>query len=271
MNRLHAELHRLYLPRDAQPPAGDPGDDVELVDDEGRARALVLALARPASWDALAKVWRGVQAELELPAPAIAVSGVDACQLWFSLSEPVPLAQALAFLEGLRQRWLGDVAPERIGMAPSLDPAPARRIRRVPAVQGSTGHWSAFVSPDLASLFTDEPWLDLAPGDEAQADLLSRIESAQPADFQRALQRLESTGQAGAPVPSQTALALSQAASPANRGTGRPLDSPGAPAPHRQDPRHFLLAVMNDQTVELALRVEAAKALLPWFEGQRPG
>ena len=34
------------------------------------------------------------------------------------------------------------------------------------------------------------------------------------------------------------------------------------------DPKGFLLGVMNDKTVELHLRIEAAKALLPYFEGR---
>jgi hypothetical protein len=32
----------------------------------------------------------------------------------------------------------------------------------------------------------------------------------------------------------------------------------------RPDPKHFLLQVMSDDTVPLALRIEAAKALLPY-------
>jgi hypothetical protein len=31
------------------------------------------------------------------------------------------------------------------------------------------------------------------------------------------------------------------------------------------DPRRFLLSVMNNSTAELHLRIEAAKALLPYF------
>ena len=71
MNRLQAEQQRLYLSHDSGP------------------RALMLALAQPGSWAGLAKVWQGVQADLELPAPAIAVSGTDSYQLWFSLAQPV--------------------------------------------------------------------------------------------------------------------------------------------------------------------------------------
>ena len=54
---------------------------------------MVLELTGPADWDVLSAVWRGVQADLELPAPAIAVSGTDGLQLWFSLEAPVPAAQ----------------------------------------------------------------------------------------------------------------------------------------------------------------------------------
>jgi hypothetical protein len=235
MNRLQAELQRLYLPHDAQrqaPGSGAPG----LVGPDGRVRAMVLELARPASWNGLAKVWRGVQADLELPAPAIAVSGIDGYQLWFSLSDSVPAAQANAFLEGLRTRYLGDVAPERIGMKPSV----------LPPVERGPGRWSAFVAPDLAAVFADEPWLDLPPGPDAQADLLSGLESMKPDDLKRALERLS-------PIH---ANGITQAA-PVAAATGL-------------DPRGFLLDVMNDSAVELHLRIEAAKALLPYFESERP-
>ena len=65
-----------------------------------------LALARPADWEVLGRVWKGVQDELGWPAPGIAVSGTDACQLWFSLADPLPPAQAHALLERLRLRYL---------------------------------------------------------------------------------------------------------------------------------------------------------------------
>ena len=111
MNRLQSELHRLYLAR----PAADGGAaGSALIDPSGAVRALVIELARPASWEVLARVWHGVQAELGLPAPAIAVSGTDGLQLWFSLAEPVGVAHARAFLEGLRRRFLPDVAVNRV-------------------------------------------------------------------------------------------------------------------------------------------------------------
>jgi hypothetical protein len=130
MNPLQTEIQRLY----AAP--------------EGQVRALVLELARPA--------------DLALPAPAIAVTGVDGYQLWLSLVEPVPVAEAAVFLEALRQHYLGAVAPKRISLLPSLADT-AVQPSPVPSQQSANGYWSAFVAPDLAPIFADDPWLDQAP------------------------------------------------------------------------------------------------------------
>lgn len=250
MNRLQTELQRLYLP----PAGGNPGVEREaahLVGPDGQVRAMVLALARPAEWQALAGVWHGVQADLELPAPAIAVAGEDGIQLWFSLAQALPAAQAAAFLERLRARYLARVERHRIGLLPAVEPASPAAVRHaalVPAALPTDGRWSAFVAPDLAPMFVDEPWLDMPPNPEGQAELLARLGSIAPHELQRALERLEP---ADAPHAAPPAAARSQAA-PA--GTG-------------PDPRQFLLAVMQDQTIDLALRIEAAKALLPCADG----
>jgi hypothetical protein len=262
MNRLQAELQRLYLLPDAEREA--PGCEAPgLIGPDGRVRAMVLELARPASWGGLAKVWRGVQVDLELPAPSIAVSGIDGYQLWFSLSESVAVAQAIAFLESLRRRYLGDIAQERIGMKPSFDAsAPGHAQHEVlPPVQRVAGRWSAFVAPDLAAVFADEPWLDLPPGPDAQADLLSRLHSTKPDDWKRALERLRPVDTPGS---AQTAPALVGASGP------EASQIHTLPAAAANSPRRFLLEIMNDRTIELHLRLEAAKALLPYFEGQHP-
>lgn len=234
MKRLHTELQRLYLcpPVEGQ----DTVDESRLLTANGLTRALVLGLAQPGDWDALSRVWQGAQADLELPAPAIAVCGAEGYQLWFSLVQAVSVAQAQAFLELLRVRYLGTVAPRRIALWPSR----AGHARPVPALQADTGQWSAFVSADLAAVFADDPSLDLPPGEDNQADLLARLKSIKPAEFDAALQRLQP---AAAPVTASEASAATTA--------------------QRQTPREFLLAVMNDASVPLALRIEAAKALLP--------
>lgn len=236
MSTLQAELDRLYFPRGSVSQSPDSGESC-LVAADGRVRAMVLELARPADWAVLATIWQGVQADLELPAPAIAVTGVDGYQLWFSLAESVPVAQANAFLEMLRSRYLSTIAMGRVGLMPFVDssvPPKTVHAKLVPSQHQDTGRWSAFVASDLAAIFANEPWLDIAPNPEAQATTLSRLECIKPAAFQAAMDRPEVTG---------------------SSAPGKALDA-----------RAFLQNVMNDQTVELHLRIEAAKALL-----NRPG
>ena len=250
MNRLQRELQRLYAPQ-ADAPLGLDLDARGLVDAQGRVRAMVLELARPADWAALSAVWGGMQADLGLPAPAIAVNGSDGYQLWFSLLEPVPVSQARAFLDALRRRYLGDIAPDRVAMLPALDAAsagPPLHARPVPALQADGGLWSAFVASDLALMFADEPGLDVPPNPDGQAQLLEPLKSITPAEFERALQRLR------------------LAAVPAARG---PPSSPAPQAAASLDPKRFLLDVMNNDNLDLALRIEAAKALLPYFDTAR--
>ena len=249
MNRLQQELQRLYgLPAGAS--LGLDLDARGLVDEPGRVRAMVLELARPADWAALSAVWGGVQADLALPAPAIAVNGSDGCQLWFSLLEPVPVPQAAAFLDALRRRYLGDIAPVRVAMLPALDAASARpplHARPVPALQAN-GLWSAFVASDLVPMFADEPWLDVPPNPDGQAQLLAPLKSISPAEFEHTLQRLRP-----AAVPAAPGLASNAAGQ----------------AAASLDPKRFLLEVMNNDSLDLALRIEAAKALLPYFDAAR--
>jgi hypothetical protein len=215
--RLQAERDRLYR-----------------AEDDGRVRALVLSLARPADWAALGRAWQGVQTDLGWPAPGIAVSGTDACQLWFSLAEPVSPAEAHALLEHLRTRYLADIPPHRVELLPSVEGAHLAPV--VPALQAGGEVWSAYIAPDLAPVFAETPWLDIRPGSEGQAELLSRLSSIHAAEYRAAL--------------------------PAAPAGPVPAAASGA-ATSFTDPRQFLLSVMNDAQVEMALRIEAAKALIP--------
>lgn len=265
MSPLQSELNRLYFVHQPERPNGD-AQASNLVAADGRVRAMVLELARPTDWNTLATVWRGVQSDLGLPAPAIAVSGIDGHQLWFSLAEPVSAADARVFLEALCVRYLGAVDPWRIGVSPGFDaraPTQAQHARLVPALQTENGRWSAFVSSDLAAIFTDEPWLDLEPAPEAQARLLSRLECIKPDAFQASMNLLKlaaGTAVSGAaPVTGEHHITGGGRAK--NEGT-----SPVAPTTHPQnsEPKRFLMGVMNDPTIDLHLRMEAAKALLPY-------
>lgn len=239
MTPLQSELDRLYCVT----PAGlhAQGSDDALMTPDGHVRAMVLELARPADWQALSAVWRGVQTDLELPAPAIAVNGVDGYQLWFSLSTPIPVGQAAVFLESLRMRYLGAMPAARVGCMPG------RPTWRLPGQQQDTGMWSAFVAPDLAAIFSEEPWLDVPPSPDAQAGLLARLESIRPAAFDAVLKRLS--------PPIHAAPAM---------------DAPAPSVPDRgADPYQFLLDIMNNPAMDISHRIEAAKALLPYTRDRK--
>jgi hypothetical protein len=207
-------------------------------------RALVLEVARPAEWRPLAAVWKGVQEELGLPAPAIAANGADGLQLWFSLAAPLDAAQAHGFLDALRLRYMADVPLHRITMTttPLSAPAPIR----VPAQPLADGRWSVFVAADLAPVFEESPWLDGPPSDEGQAELLGRVDSALAAPFAAAQAQLQVRPE-DVPAPGDPA--------PGDKSHGDHGVAHGAA-------QHFLLTVMNDAAAPLALRIEAAKALL---------
>lgn len=242
MSRLLSQLHRLYglddLPTAAADQAAWP---IELIDAQGLVRALVLELGRAADWSVLSAVWHGVQLDLGLPAPAIAVNGRDAYQLWFSLQTPVHASRAVAFLNALRAKYLTAVSSHRIGLHP--EDASTHRVQ-LPPVQVQDDQWAAFLAPDLAPVFNDTPWLDLAPNQEGQADLLSKVNSITAPDLDAAMARLT--------VSTSAPLASTMPASQTTLAT------------QHSDPRQFLLSVMNNEAVALHLRIEAAKALLPF-------
>lgn len=213
---------------------------------------MVLELARPADWQVLSTVWRGVQADFEWPAPAIAVNGVDGYQLWFSVAEPIPVEQAAALLESLCARYLSAVAPERIVKRPSRDETFSDRFDPsglVPVERTGTGLWSAFVAPDLAAIFSNEPWLDVSPSAEAQAKILMQLECTPTAKLHVFLASIN-PGTEAESAPRSSILFESH-------------HQPPEPAANLT-PRQFLLDIMNDTTVELSLRIDAAKALLPY-------
>lgn len=141
-NRLQDEVLRLF-----PPPLPD-----------GSVRALCIELAGPADWSSLGALWRGVQAELDLPAPGIAINGRHGYQLWFSTAVPVAATEAESFAAALRRRWLAQAAPQRVRVLT------ANLEVILPPQQVAVEQWAAFVAPDLAPVFEDTPWLDVEPG-----------------------------------------------------------------------------------------------------------
>ncbi len=239
MDELIAQLKRLYLP-DTPAPAlstmltGEGEANVDLVGPGGQVRALVIELDSD-FWAQAAQLYEGVQTELDLPAPAVSVSGGKAYGLWFSFATAVPLGRAEAFAEGLRQRYLAEVPATRLTLHPH---AP---LELVPAHQGD-GRWSAYIDASLGSMFVDEPWLEMAPSPHKQAELLAGQASIKPDVLERALGIL------------QPAAASAPACAPA-----------GAANSAHHEPGGFRLARWTEAPVDTSLRIEAAKALLPYF------
>ena len=252
MSRLSAELHRLY----GNPSPLAAGDTT---------RCVVLRCPRPGAWPTLRPLWQGVQAELDWPAPAIVVDGVDAIELWFSFQQPLPEEQALALGWALCSRFGSESPTPRTQVhvqAGSADTPGLPPMERLP------GQWSAFVAPDLAAVFADDPWLDMPPGDDAQAELLVPLRSLTPEALARLLPN-EPAAPSG--VAARTLVAASGSrelfatASPGGASHPVPAVTGGFtwPNPGPRSAQAFLQQVMNDASVPLQWRVEAAKALLP--------
>ena len=225
---------------------------------DGSTDARVVAWhVRAADSEWVSRVWLGAQNEAGLSAPAIAVDGSEGWLVCFALP-PTPLqADAVEVLRERIRAWLtqGDAAVStqeaaawRFTCWPQALPADGVPVPR----QVGPDRWSAFVAPDLVPVFAESPWLDCAPGEEGQAALLNKLQPIPVADWARlqAASKQPASGQAQTQVGD-------------DRGREALAASIGA-VPSGDAPRAFLLSVMNDPGVDMALRIEAAKALLPY-------
>lgn len=228
---------------------------------------------RAADSDWVSRVWTWVQTQAGLPAPAIAVDGREGWLLCFALPSSRPVNEAQAVLRQLIRDGLqhggvtvsvADAAAWRLTCWPADLPADASDDAVPVPRQVAPDRWSAFVAPDLVPVFAESPWLDCAPSEEGQAALLgklvpipedewARLLAASRQDGADSLADINSHGDRAGQVASQR---------------GAPLHSLRAPqstsnvAAAGDAPRAFLLAVMNDASVDLALRIEAARVLL---------
>lgn len=261
MSKLSTELQRLYaLP--GQTLATDDGDGCavfDLVGADGRVRVVLFGLSGAGACRAVSALVEGA-AELDLPLPAVAVDGEDGFRVWFSFAEALPLAQAVAFGDALKRRLLADWPSDQLRQWPT--PEGLGVVTRVPA-RTAPQRWSAFIDPALAAMFADEPWLESPASDDRQADLLAGFASITPRELDHALAQL--TESVGAVIPARSAAlpsATLDIAPPALPDNQARLATGGGFV----DPKSFLLAVMNDPHAAATHRLEAAKALLPYFE-----
>ncbi|MCE3261828.1 MAG: hypothetical protein K0R43_907 [Pseudoduganella sp.] len=184
MQKLNAELKRLYLTDDAQP---------------GQTRAITLSFRRLAKddetghWERLCAVANAVQADLGLPAPAVSISGEGAFGLWLSLAQPVPMVQAQGFAELLGAAYCpeSDAASEPLVLPPSQHQA--------------SGKWAAFIHPGMGTSFAGDEGLEMQPPEAGQVALLEGLASITPEQFAQAFDQLRgATGSAPPPPPSPT-------------------------------------------------------------------
>jgi len=259
MNKLITQLQRLYFLPDQPGLWQSPEDEgrkqpFQPVSADGTVRTLSIGFARPSDWEALAQLYQALQEELDLPPPAISVSGDQGFRLWLSLAQPVPVGLGRHFLAELRRRYLSDLPPASLELVPGAEPA---TINLVPALNAATGKWSAFIDPSLGSMFSDESGLEMAPNMDRQADLLAGLKSIDPAAFQHGLAQLAADQSSPSPAPDDSPLR------PADKRSTLSVGS------NFSDPKSFLLAVMNDPSASAGQRIKAAKALLPYFAGKR--
>ena len=293
MSKLFAELQRLYF-LDGQPyciekpeTSGEVADYVEsdltpelvascfageitlgfnLVHSDSMVRTMVVDFKKSTDSEQVAKLYQAFQNDLDLPTPAVSVSGNTGYRLWVSLAEPVPVAQAQMFLGALRLKYLADVTDANLCLRPTE--VGQHRIELVPARHIATGKWSAFIDPSMVSMFIDGPWLEMAPNMDKQADILARLVSIKNVEFERVLRLLQA----------KTELEPSDCISSGDKSVCTQRESisnfPGSATHTRSElnvgnnysnPRSFLLAVMNDPSADAYQRIKAAKALLPYF------
>lgn len=266
MNKLIAELRRLYfLPE--QPfqnlDEGSAPVAIKLAEQGGMVRIMVVGFERAVDWGHAAMLYQAGQEDLELPAPAVSVSGGEGYQLWFSLTEPVPAERARLFLNALYRTYLREVRPAHLKFWPDVDAslsAEPSLLSFPPALHETSGKWSAFIDPGMGSMFIEEPGLGMAPTMDRQADLLAGLKSIKANVFERALNILQTRSEATT-SPSELVAADSQESG----DPVAPIRSTLNVGSNFADPKSFLLAVMNDSSVTVDHRIEAARALLPYF------
>ncbi|HEY3431667.1 MAG TPA: hypothetical protein VGK09_03885 [Rhodocyclaceae bacterium] len=232
---------------------------LKLVNPEGLVRALVITFDRAKDWNHLTTLYQGLEEDLKLPAPAVSISATGGFQLWLSLADNVTIAEATAFLEILRSKYLADIPVRHLKLSPSINEYSAGELPTVdlvPSFHQASGKWSAFIDPSMGGMFLDEPGLDMAPNMAGQADILAKFESIKSQDFQRVLASFQS------PMPVE--LKLIETAT--NDQCGPTSHSRLDVGSNYTEPKSFLLAVMNSPSASPDQRIKAAQALLPYFE-----
>jgi DNA polymerase I len=177
--------------------AGEQTAALNLVHSDGTVRTLVVDFDRASDWPKVQRLYTAIIEELGLPAPAVAISGRKGYGVWLSLSEPIPAAQARAFLRLLRATYLADIPESVLDLRPDTDiptNAAAAVVKLPPCKHLATDKWAAFIPPSVGEMFAETPWLASAPEPDQQAALLTELVSIPPEAFLQALNTLQAKG-----------------------------------------------------------------------------
>lgn len=256
MLKLIQELMRLYLPEGAVTEEalqahilGQHTLPPDITTADGMTRAIAIPFQRNPKleegrhWSLLCEAAHALQAELDLPAPAVSIASSEGFCLWLSLALPLPSLQAGQFVELLREAYF-----------PELDPVLGAPAELPPCLNRETGRWAAFINPGMGASFIGEPGLEIAPPQAAQAAFLEGLESIDAERFDRAMDRLLARR-----------LAADEAAQPA-AGAEAPVAAPSVAAAGGT-PEGLLL---KDATLEDIVRHLHALNIEPTFRHLLP-
>jgi len=186
MDKLFAQLARLYLMPGATPAARNAQGLVSLVSSEGLSRAIVIDFPRlrgaapEQHWLDLCAVANALQETFGFPAPAVSITGETAYRLWLSLGEPVPEGDARRFVAMLRETHF-----------PTLELPISEQVQLPPALNPASGKWAAFIHPGMGASFAEEAGLEVEPPLHAQLAFLEGLESIGKVQFFDALVALK--------------------------------------------------------------------------------
>lgn len=186
MEKLSAQLLRLYLMPGATAADRNTQSMVPLVSGDGLTRAIVIDFPRlqgsapERHWTELCAVANALQESFGFPAPAVSITGENGYRLWLSLGEPVPEGDVRRFVSMLRERHF-----------PQLDLPISEQVLLPPALNPVSGKWAAFIHPGMGASFAEEDGLEVAPPAHAQLAFLEGLDSIGKAQFLDALVALK--------------------------------------------------------------------------------
>jgi len=186
MEKLFAQLARLYLMPGPPHTGQDAHGRVPLVSDDGLSRAVVIDFPKlrgsepDQHWQNLCTVANTLQERFGYPAPAVSIDGATGYRLWLSLAEPTPEGDVRRFVAMLRERHF-----------PDLELAISEQVQLPPALNTTSGKWAAFIHPGMGASFAEEAGLEIEPPVHAQLAFLEGLESIDKATFLDALVSLK--------------------------------------------------------------------------------